>query len=168
MFETLLINCIFIVILFWVCGGFKMIAEYQFQKSREKAKHILEECRGEVKKLINEKDLYKQYEDYSIYENAILKCEISCNIMELAILSASNLPSKPLSPVTAAAIGNSVAGLAGGIVMGTSAVKKQESYEKCMKNFSSTQYGFNGAIEEFAHWYSVAQEYKKMNHKKKS
>lgn len=100
-----------------------------------------------------------QDDDREYCANLQNKYAMAYNKLGIAILGTPMLPKKPIDPFVAAAAGNSLGGVAVGVTAGMSAIEKKKAYDKALADFTSTQIGINGALEELAHWHALVEEY---------
>lgn len=100
-----------------------------------------------------------QDDDSEYCANLRNKYATAYNKLGIAILETPMLPKNPIDPFIAAAAGNSLGGVAVGVTAGISALEKKQAYNKVLADFTSTQAGINGALEELAHWHTLVEEY---------
>lgn len=117
--------------------GIKMTVEFEIEK--------LKKC--------------TQDDDREYCEKLQAKYASAYNKLGIAILETPMLPKKPINPFIAAAAGNSLGGVAVGVTVGISALEKKKAYNKALADFTSTQIGINGVLEELAHWHALVEEY---------
>ena len=111
------------------------------------------------RELLELKKCSSQHDDEEFCDKLSSKYASAYNKLCLEILHAPMLPKNPINPFVASAIGNSIGGVALGITAGVSALEKKKVYDKVLAEFTATQRGLDGALEELRHWHSLVCEY---------